>query len=293
MDLDPSAKKVPRKVKFVPKAPPKREQKPVLPKVEKEQNDIDVVQAEQLLRRHDEALRGKPKVERKVAPVQVAFGYGGSSSTIKSYKSIKKNEDSYFEGGAYQTAGKEYKEPWDYYTSYPVTLPLRRPYSGNPELLDEEEFGEETQRSDHDENATNPAVELGLLDEDSENKMFFFQLPTNMPTVNLSANAEGNESDKITNPSNGTAKGTGASRKPCNLEALPAGLMGKMLVYKSGAVKLKLGEMIYDVSSGLNCVFAQDVAVVNTEEKHCCNVGELGKRVVITPDIDSMLDSMP
>ncbi|RDY12826.1 hypothetical protein CR513_02327, partial [Mucuna pruriens] len=27
---------------------------------------------------------------------------------------------------------KEYKEPWDYYSNYPVTLPLRRPYSRNP-----------------------------------------------------------------------------------------------------------------------------------------------------------------
>ncbi|GFP87245.1 mediator of RNA polymerase ii transcription subunit 20a [Phtheirospermum japonicum] len=216
------------------------------------------------------------KGTQEVGPVQVAFGYGGSSSTIKSYK-----------GGAYQTLGKEYKEPWDYYTSYPVTLPLRRPYSGNPE-----EFGEDTQRSGYDEYATNPAVELGLLDENPENSMFFFQLPTNMPTVKPSANAEANEPEKTPKPAKFSARGTGVSRKPCNLEELPAGLMGKMLVYKSGAVKLKLGEMIYDVSSGLNCVFAQDVLAINTEEKHCCNIGELSKRAVITPDIDSMLDAM-
>ncbi|KAF5188081.1 hypothetical protein FRX31_022332, partial [Thalictrum thalictroides] len=29
---------------------------------------------------------------------------------------------------------KEYAEPWNYYSYYPVTLPLRRPHSGNPGL---------------------------------------------------------------------------------------------------------------------------------------------------------------
>mgnify|MGYP004715958935 CR=1 FL=1 len=46
------------------------------------------------------------------------------------------------------------------------------------------------------------------------------------------------------------------------------------------------------VSVGLDCVFAQDVVAINDEEKHCCTVGELDKRVIITPDVDSMLDGM-
>ncbi|CDP20758.1 unnamed protein product [Coffea canephora] len=37
-------------------------------------------------------------------------------------------------------------KPWDYYTNYPVTLPLRRPYSGDPEHLDQEEFGDASER---------------------------------------------------------------------------------------------------------------------------------------------------
>lgn len=46
------------------------------------------------------------------------------------------------------------------------------------------------------------------------------------------------------------------------------------------------------VSGGLDCSFAQDLVVMNSEEKYCCNVGELNKRVVITPDIESVLDNM-
>lgn len=46
------------------------------------------------------------------------------------------------------------------------------------------------------------------------------------------------------------------------------------------------------VSSGMDCVFAQDVVAVNSAEKHCCIVGELKKRATITPDVESILDSI-
>lgn len=40
-------------------------------------------------------------------------------------------------------------------------------------------------------------------------------------------------------------------------------------------------------------MFAQDVVAINTEDKHCCVLGELKKRAIITPDVDSALSSMP
>ncbi|XLR29557.1 hypothetical protein HN51_049443 [Arachis hypogaea] len=43
------------------------------------------------------------------------------------------------------------------------------------------------------------------------------------------------------------------------------------------------------VSPGSNCTFAQDVAVMNTAEKHCCAIGEIRRRVIVTPDIDDMI----
>ncbi|CAA3022239.1 DNA-directed RNA polymerase III subunit RPC4 [Olea europaea subsp. europaea] len=189
--------------------------------------------------------------------------------------------------GDQQRVEKEYKEPWNYYSYYPSQLPLRRPYSGNPELLDKEEFEDNSARSVDDESATNPALKLGLM-ENLEDSMFFVQLPKAMPMTNLCDNAGDREQGSSTNP----VKGARPSQKPCSMEALPAGFMGKMLVYRSGAVKLKLGDTLYDVSAGLDCAFAQDVMAINTEEKLCCSVGELNKRIVITPDVDAILDSM-
>ncbi|KAG8376210.1 hypothetical protein BUALT_Bualt09G0039400 [Buddleja alternifolia] len=291
----------PRKVRFAPKAPPKRDQKPVLPKVEKTENDIDDAMAEQLRRRLNEtSLTGRSKVERKGKHLF-------RSRTLRHLKLHLVMEDHLNPSnhmalpristrirahllratGTEQTVQKEYKEPWDYYTYYPVTLPLRRPYSGDPvvELLDEEEFGEDPETSTYDENETSAAETLGLLEENMEDNMIFLQLPATLPTINPSIKTEDNNAN--------SSKGSGKSQKPCSLEELPAGLMGKMLVYKSGAIKLKLGDTLYDVSAGLECVFAQDVVAINTETKQCCNVGELNKRAVITPDIDHILDSMP
>ncbi|PHT30874.1 hypothetical protein CQW23_27211 [Capsicum baccatum] len=226
--------------------------------------DIDAAKAEELMKRFNEAsTKVKSKVEKK-GPTQVAFGYGGSSSSVKSYGPFKGHNK-------------------DYYTNYPVTLPVRRPYSGNPELLDEEEFGEASRSLTYDENSIIPAMELGLMEENLEEKMFFVQLPPAMPMLKQSVKTEGSEMAPSSRPS---------KAKASSLNELPAGFMGKMLVYKSGAVKLKLGETLYNVSPGMDCSFAQDVVAVNTEEKYCSNIGELTKRVIITPDVDSILDSI-
>lgn len=39
------------------------------------------------------------------------------------------------------------------------------------------------------------------------------------------------------------------TQKGAHISDLPAGLMGKLQVYRSGAVKLKLGDTVYDVSA--------------------------------------------
>ncbi|KAI7751752.1 hypothetical protein M8C21_018237 [Ambrosia artemisiifolia] len=271
-----TAPKPKRKIKFMPKAPPKRDQKLVLPKPEKvEDTQEDDKKEQELLKRFNEALK-KPKFKPEVKPTtqtrvsSFSFGPSGAKSG----------------GDAAATSGmgkKEYKEPWDYYKYYPVTLPVRRPYSGNPELLDEQEFKEDSETNAYTESSSKAAEELGLMEEDLEKKLIFIQLPTTLPLPKKPVQTEGVGSSK-------PLKDTEPPLTGCNLNELPAGLMGKMLVYKSGAVKLKLGDHLYNVSGGLDCSFAQDVVAVHTEEKSCCNIGELNKRAIITPDIDSILD---
>ncbi|KAH7572072.1 hypothetical protein JRO89_XS04G0197500 [Xanthoceras sorbifolium] len=119
------------------------------------------------------------------------------------------------------------------------------------------------------------------MEENPEPSMLFLQLPPSMPTKKRSATADDKEAIESSKPRGGAR----------TIE-LPAGFMGKMLVYRSGVVKLKLGDILYDVTAGLDSTFAQDVAAINTVEKNCCIVGELNKRAILTPDVDSVLHSL-
>ncbi|KAL2606509.1 hypothetical protein GLYMA_09G230700v4 [Glycine max] len=244
-------------------------------------------------RRHENPAKREPKVERK-SSVEVAFSLGSSSShSLRTYgtsKSIDSGTSSgspskYFANEQIRSIAtedqndasnasarkikREYKEPWDYENSYyPTTLPLRKPNSGDPEILDEKEFGEAATSVEYDENTVNSAAELEIL------------IPTPLPMDKQSNKGK----EKI-----GTSTVSGEATKSKNaLEELPRGYMGKMLVYKSGAIKLKLGETLLDVSPGSNCRCVQDVMAVNTAQKQCCNLGEISKRVVVVPDLDSI-----
>lgn len=327
---DPSP--APRKVKFSPKAPPRRKAKRTESKTEGA-DDGETAEADYLLRRvYENTRRQGPKFE-KISTVQAGIGFGTTpSASIRSYgipkdgasnsgskntsskmkvpsssteqpfplplttqiKEIDERSDDAATTDAFTTDDvnapiqiikkEEYREVWDYHHSnYPISLPWRRPYSGNPELLDEAEFGETSTKSEYDENAINPALELGFLEENEKAQMLFVQLPANLPLTKRSASAKGKDG----------LSGRGFSEKGCSLEELSGGgFMGKMLVYKSGAIKLKLGDTLYDVSPGSDCIFAQDVVAINTVEKHCCSLGEVEKRIVLTPDVESILNSV-
>lgn len=73
--------------------------------------------------------------------------------------------------------------------------------------------------------------------------MIFLQLPASMPMIRP-PDKESNETSN--NPK--SSKNAGPRQKVYQFNKLPAGYMGKLLVYKSGAVKLKLGDNLYDVS---------------------------------------------
>ncbi|KAJ0041807.1 hypothetical protein Pint_18045 [Pistacia integerrima] len=331
MNQDPDKPSpTPRKVKYAPKAPPapSRSRQPKRPAPETEsKNEDGEEQARQLMRQFTEAnARQVPKVEKKefkpASSVQIAFDAGATSSTsIRTYGNPKdgnsaKATDSmskdsasddmqivgflpstarenetvpYSSFASTQKIEKDYTEPWDYEnTYYPTTLPWRKPPPGNPELRDEEEFGEAARNVEYDESTINSASDLQLLEESQKERMMFFQLPTTLPLVKRSASVKGKEKAE-------SSKAWGRVNAPergCGLEDLPGGYMGKMLVYRSGAVKLKLGETLYDVSPGSDCSSVQNVVAINPNDQNFCVLGELDKRAVVTPDIGSIFNNV-
>ncbi|CAL4972756.1 unnamed protein product [Urochloa decumbens] len=183
------------------------------------------------------------------------------------------------------------------------TSKINRSHSKSPDpfpLLLIQYDSEETDDDDDDDNdnvelhetqpssieceaSTRPAEELHLLQEqDSKERMFLFQLPKSLPLPRRSSNIVERK-----------GKATGKEVKEgSNLQQLPQGYLGKMLVYKSGKIKMKLGDVMFDVNPGAESRMPQHVVALNTQEKHSCLLGEIENRhVIVTPDVDSFLNN--
>ncbi|CAA7060213.1 unnamed protein product [Microthlaspi erraticum] len=331
-----SGSEVPRKSKrrFQPRAsaPSRRQIAPTSNNEAKAQEEEDKRAARQLAKRIGIGQR-RPKTETKASSSEVAFQPDFSSLTIRSF-GVPKEDDKHgsdVNPSSSATASssaivpaasarkdgeevhnlvprtkRDYVEPWDYKNSYyPTVLPLRKPYSGDPERLDKEEFGDIAKHLDYDENSINSAEELGLTSKQHyKNQMFFFKIPDCLPVLKKGANTKRPVSETSSKKGKAVVKeeeSTGAKTKRSVLENslkrsnpfedLPGGFMGKMLVYKSGAVKMKFGDLLYDVSPGPNAQFLNDVAAIDTEGRHCGHVGSSANFVTVTPDVESLLKS--
>lgn len=144
-------------------------------------------------------------------------------------------------------------EVFDHEKYYRVTLPLRKPIVDvDTRSLDIDELrDEEDIQEDDEEDGAKAAEELGLdTDPTDEDALFFFQFPKGFP---LSLTPSGKERNS-------------ASARSVRLEDLGKGeAMGKLLVYESGTVKLKIWDVVFDAVPGTKCTFAQEVAAVNTD----------------------------
>ncbi|XP_048569570.1 uncharacterized protein LOC125550599 [Triticum urartu] len=305
-------------LKFSPKVPTKKTPK-IVPKMEpEEERELDTIDKELLMKlripQSQGALERRSKAEKSEACVQVAFGQVNSSTARsfpnpKSSSSVKQEQEvnlfnKYMMSGVTSSAAKlpkQFTGPQDFthhsYNYPPITLPLRRPHSADPEDFDKDAFGEFSSSRTQDGELT-AAKELGLMDtEDKMNtpQLLFFQFPASLPLPQVVSVAGG---DMDTSDSEGVeTEETNKKRRlesinGCKLKDLPGGLMGKLLVYKSGKVKMRLGDALFDVSAGLDCTFAQEAVAINTNKKHCCSLGEVNKRAILTPDIEYLVDSI-
>lgn len=84
-------------------------------------------------------------------------------------------------------------------------------------------------------------------EETEEEQILFFHLPDKLPISKTSASLAGKEVAEDSKQSQVQL----SSERACKLKDIPDGVMGKLQVYRSGAVKLKLGDVFYDVS---NCI---------------------------------------
>ncbi|CAM0875834.1 unnamed protein product [Alopecurus aequalis] len=307
-------------LKFKPRVPTKKPKR--VPKELEVESNFETIDEDLLLKlrrpQSTSALERRSKAENNESCVQVAFGPVNSSiarsfHTPESCTSVKKEKDVHLVSKSMlsdvTTSGamlpKQCDERQDLthpdYNYPPITLPLRRDYSRVPEICDEDNFSEFSPSTAQDGELT-AAQELGLMDTDditSEPQLFFVQFPSSLPLprhVESVAEADMDTSGGVETEGTKSKENDKTSRREsihgCNLKDLPGGLMGKVLVYKSGKVKMRLGDALFDVSAGLDCAFAQEAVAINAKKKHCCSLGQVSKRVVVTPDVDCLVDSV-
>lgn len=145
----------------------------------------------------------------------------------------------------------------------------------------------------HDIMSRNTVLVQGTEDKTNTPQLLFFQFPASLPLPQVMsvAGADVDTSEGVETEETNKKRRL-ESINGCKLKDLRDGLMGKLLVYKSGKVKMRLGDALFDVSAGLDCTFAQEAVAINTNKKHCCSLGEVNKRAIVTPDIDYLVDSI-
>ncbi|KAI6112688.1 RNA polymerase III RPC4-domain-containing protein [Pisolithus sp. B1] len=71
------------------------------------------------------------------------------------------------------------------------------------------------------------------------------------------------------------------------------GIIGQLEVYRSGAVKMRLGnDILLNVSEATQASFLQQAVHLEMENKRLHVIGEINKRYVVSPDLDALLSAM-
>ncbi|KAI4964804.1 hypothetical protein ZWY2020_059520 [Hordeum vulgare] len=252
----------PQKLKFKPKVPSRKPKKPTAQKPQPEET--------------------KPIDEEVMKTLRTGRGDAKTSRAMKDEQSAQNSKPtlSPAAGISFQAAqsGKQ-KQP----TNSQKALQIPKAYPANPERFYRDEDDDDDDEDDNnavrgDDN--DAELQQTLQEHDDKTRMFLFQLPKSLPLL---------RTPSIVVHRNGKAI-VKEVKEGYNLNDLPGGYMGKMLVYKSGKVKMKLGDAMFDVSPGTESGMLQHAVVMNTRRKHCCQLGEIEKQhVVVTPDVDSLL----
>lgn len=111
-----------------------------------------------------------------------------------------------------------------------------------------------------------------------EGEIFLLQVPSVLPELMDSSLTTKREDEDA------ASAGAGAS-----ITKVPDGRLGKLRIYKSGKVRMDIGGLQFAVDQGCETFFHQQVSCVCPLAKEVVNLGSISKRMVLTPDLESML----
>ncbi|ORX62204.1 hypothetical protein DM01DRAFT_1331658 [Hesseltinella vesiculosa] len=151
-----------------------------------------------------------------------------------------------------------------------------------------------------------PARHLFAVNENNkvvsvaDDELLFFQLPKVVPQFDLPVKEdEVNEDvdmvkDKEADLPAPAQKATLEEKmNQLSLSEMPNGSIGKLVVFKSGKIKLKMGDILYDLDNGMTSSFLENLMVVDTESeqlKKSIELGHLVQKFTCIPNINSLLE---
>ncbi|KAI7797484.1 DNA-directed RNA polymerase III subunit RPC4 [Triplophysa rosa] len=131
-----------------------------------------------------------------------------------------------------------------------------------------------------------------------EEELLFMQLPDSLPGQPPTSDVrpsktEVQSSDGQTMLQTTENQENSQDENSCYLKDLQEGLVGKMLVRKSGKVQLILGNVTLDVALGTPCAFLQELVSVNTEGRRgdMSILGHIKHKLVCSPDFQALLEN--
>ncbi|TPX67588.1 hypothetical protein SpCBS45565_g03690 [Spizellomyces sp. 'palustris'] len=124
-----------------------------------------------------------------------------------------------------------------------------------------------------------------------ENQMLFFQFPSILPKFDtLDVEVVEAQVSTDSRPVHIKAESKIKTDPDAAQKSVgPDGRVGKLVLYRSGKMKLKMGNIMFDVTPGPETSFLQNVVAVDGEKPACYNLGDVSKRFVCSPDIESLL----
>eukprot|EP01024_Parvocaulis_polyphysoides_P020304 TRINITY_DN19442_c0_g1_i4.p1 TRINITY_DN19442_c0_g1~~TRINITY_DN19442_c0_g1_i4.p1 ORF type:complete len:366 (+),score=78.96 TRINITY_DN19442_c0_g1_i4:164-1261(+) len=291
MSPKPKAAKAPGK-KFKPKAVVKKE-------VKTENGDVgDLVKSENKSLMNNDAFkelistsqkeanwtRQKQKKKQKLK-YKVAFGeleFGGTAESERSELTFIENEGDYkqedyklsAEHLAKQAKKAQKRKPslLDYQQQYPTMLPLKEP-AEESQVHDIDDglasFLPPEHATQKDKSALGGEV-IATHAEEEDDELLLFQFPPCLPLSFESA-------EETQNPT------------PLAVHHLPPQKVGKLLTYESGALKLQIGELLFDVTKGCDMRSSYGATIVNAPSKNFVHTGEVGSRLVCSPNVNDIL----
>ncbi|KAH9036396.1 RNA polymerase III RPC4-domain-containing protein [Lactarius pseudohatsudake] len=137
-----------------------------------------------------------------------------------------------------------------------------------------------------------------------QERLYFFQFPSPFPSF-VSKSSEPSDPGEQSHVSEHQVKRVSFSADTKPPASVPEdvdkdkppphvdGVIGQLEIYKSGAVKMRLANgILLDVTAATQSSFLQQAVHVDHATKNLRVLGEVGRRFVATPDIDSLLEAM-